>query len=57
MRGYGPWLWSLAGLAQNEELGCAGRETGGRGGVGAITWTGACRSYFSFPCWQLFVVA
>jgi hypothetical protein len=24
---------------------------------GAITWTDGCRSYFSFPCWQLFVVA
>jgi hypothetical protein len=20
--------------------------------VGAITWTGGCRSYFSFPCWH-----
>jgi hypothetical protein len=26
-------LGALAGLAQNEELGCTGRETGSRGGA------------------------
>jgi hypothetical protein len=32
-------FWPLAGLAQNEELKCPGRETGRRGRLGQMTRT------------------
>ena len=49
------------GEAQAADLGyvagCTSSDTRSRGRMGAVTWTGGCRSYFLFPCWQLLVLA